>query len=83
MPMANGIDGSDNDDVHIQSTVAMLMERTTTLKNTVERHDGILDGIFSRLGKIERLIFIGIGAVGAVGALASFFGWNILKLLGK
>ena len=73
--MAAQLDGSENEDVHLQATIAVL-------KATVERHENILDGIFGRLVKIERLIFIGIGAVGAVGALASFFGWNILKLLG-
>ena len=75
--------GSDNGDVHIQSQVAMLTERTRTLTASVDRHEGAMGSIFTRLQTIERLIYIGIGSVGMVGALATFFGWNILKLLGK
>jgi|CXWL01.1.fsa_nt_gi hypothetical protein len=67
---------SDNDDVHLQSTVAVL-------KSTVERHEGQWEGVYDRLGKIERLIYLGIGGGTAIGLLATFFGWNILKLLGK
>lgn len=74
---------SDNDDVHIHAQVAMLSERTRTLSAAVDRHEGAMGGIFTRLQTIERLIYIGIGSVGMVGALATFFGWNILRLLGK
>ena len=73
---------SDNGDVHIHAQVAMLQERTRALTVTVDRHESSMGGIYSRLGKIERLIWIGIGGLGAVGALATFFGWNILKVLG-
>ena len=72
----------DNDDVHLQAKVAVLMERTGTLRDTVERHENIIDGVFKRLGKIERLIYIGLGGLLALSGIASFFGWNILKLLG-
>ena len=39
--------------------------------------------IFDRLRTLERLAYIALGGLGAVGAVATFFGWNILKLLGK
>ena len=81
--MAGELSGSDNDDVHIHAQVAMLHERTRTLTASVDRHEGAMGSIFTRLQTIERLIYIGIGSVGMVGALATFFGWNILKLLGK
>ena len=74
---------NDNDDVHIQAQVAMLTERTQTLAKTVERQDDQMGGIYRRLQTIERLIWIGIGGLGMISALATFFGWNILKLLGK
>ena len=80
--MASDAAGADNDDVHIHAQVAMLHERTRSLSVTVDRHESSMGGIYSRLGKIERLIWIGIGGLGAVGALATFFGWNILKVLG-
>lgn len=35
----------------------------------------------SRLGRIERLVWMSLGGVTAVGGLATFFGWNILKAL--
>ena len=81
--MGAELSGSDNDDVHIHATVAMLTERTNTLKSTVERHEGSMGGIYTRLQTIERLIYIGLGGLLAVSGLATFFGWNILKLLGK
>ena len=37
--------------------------------------------IYDRLGKIERLMYVGMGSVGAVGALSTFFGMRILNLL--
>ena len=42
-----------------------------------------LKEIFERIRTLERLAYIAIGGLGAVGAVATFFGWNILKLLGK
>ena len=42
-----------------------------------------LKEIFERIRVLERLAYIAIGGLGAVGAVATFFGWNILKLLGK
>ena len=42
-----------------------------------------LKEIFDRIRKIERLIWIAVGGLGAVTAVATFFGWNILKLLAK
>lgn len=39
--------------------------------------------IFDRLRTLERLAYIAIGGLMAVGGVATFFGWNILKLLGK
>ena len=81
--MAGDLTDSDNDDVHIQARVAMLTERTRALAQIVERHEDAIDGVYSRLGKIERLIYIGLGGVLAVGGIASFFGWNILKVLGQ
>ena len=42
-----------------------------------------LKEIFERIRILERLAYIAIGGLGAVGAVATFFGWNILKLLGK
>ena len=74
---------SDNDDVHLQSQVAVLNERTRALGVVVERHEGAMGGIYSRLQTIERLIYIGLGGLLAISGLATFFGWNILKLLGK
>ncbi len=44
---------------------------------------GSLREIFDRVRTLERLAYIAIGGAAAVGALATFFGWNILKLLGK
>ena len=44
---------------------------------------GSLREIFERIRVLERLAYIAIGGLGAVGAVATFFGWNILKLLGK
>ena len=81
--MASDAMDSDNGDVHIQSQVAVLNERTRTLGMTVDRHDRDMGSIYSRLGKIERLIYIGMGGLLALTSVASFFGWNILKLLGK
>lgn len=67
--------------------VATFTERISHLRSDHEAHEAQCERskaeIFQRLGKIERLIFIGIGAIGGVGGLATFFGWNILKLLGK
>jgi hypothetical protein len=42
-----------------------------------------MDKLNERLQTIERQVWIAIGGVGAVAALATFFGWNILKILGK
>ena len=42
-----------------------------------------LKEIFERIRVLERLAYIAIGGLGAVGAVATFFGWNILKMLGK
>ena len=80
--MGADVAGSDNEDVHIQATVAMLTERTRALTATVDRHEGSMGGIYTRLQTIERLIYIGLGGLLAIGSLATFFGWNILKLLG-
>lgn len=57
---------------------ADLLHRSTGDKSTAER----LVSLDLRLSNIERLSYIALGAVGAVGALATFFGWNILKALG-
>ena len=81
--MAADLTGQENGDVHIQAQVAVLSERTRTHGATIERHEGSIDRIYSRLGKIERLIWIGIGGGLALTSVASFFGWNILKMLGK
>ena len=42
-----------------------------------------LDKISDRLAKLERLAWMAMGGLVAVGSLATFFGWNILKLLGR
>lgn len=42
-----------------------------------------LSEIFKRIRALERLAWIAIGGLGAVGAVATFFGWNILKILAK
>ena len=42
-----------------------------------------LKEIFERIRVLERLAYIAIGGLGVIGALASFFGWQVLKLLGK
>ena len=81
--MNASVSGTDNEDVHIHSQLAVLTERTKTLSATVERHEVSMDGIYTRLQTIERLIYIGLGGLLAIGSLATFFGWNILKLLGK
>ena len=44
---------------------------------------GSLKEIFERIRVLERLAYIAIGGLGAVAAVATFFGWNILKLLAK
>lgn len=67
--------------------IAVLEEKSRHFEEWSERHqeqdDEALKDIFSRLGKLERLAYISMGAIIAVGSVASFFGWNILKLLGK
>mgnify|MGYP001602473465 CR=1 FL=1 len=72
--MPNGHEGTDNDDVHIQATVAVL-------NSTVESHDKALGEIFARLGRIERLIYIGLGGVLVMAGLVSIIGGKILRLL--
>ena len=42
-----------------------------------------LKEIFERIRVLERLAYIAIGGLGAIGAAATFFGWQVLKLLGK
>ena len=42
-----------------------------------------LNGIFKRLRSLERLAWIAIGGLGSIGALATFFGWSILKTIAK
>jgi len=72
--MENGREVIDNEDVHIQATVAVL-------NSTIKRHDDALGEIFARLGKIERLIYIGIGGVIVIGGLVTIVGGKILRLL--
>ena len=66
--------------------VAVLMEKFNNMSGKLAAHEEQCENskreIYSRLGRIERLIFMGLGGLGAVGALATFFGWNILKVLG-
>ena len=66
--------------------VAILTEKMGALKEDFLSHEDQCERskaeIFSRLQRIERLIFMGLGGLGAVSALATFFGWNILKVLG-
>lgn len=81
--MAGELTDHDNGDVHIHAQVATLAERTRALTQTADRHETAIDGIRSQLSDIKRLIYIGLGGVLAVGGIASFFGWNILKMLGK
>src|SRR3990167_283653 len=42
-----------------------------------------LDRISDRLAKLEKMAWMAIGGLFAVGSIATFFGWNILKLLGQ
>ena len=42
-----------------------------------------LSGIFERIRVVERMIWVATGGALAVGGIATFFGWNILKVLGK
>ena len=66
--------------------VAILNERVGNIRSLLDTHvkECAQDkmSMTDRLARIERLIFIGIGGLCAVGALATFFGWNILKVLG-
>ena len=66
--------------------VAVLMEKFNNMSGKLSDHEAQCESskreIYARLGRIERLIFMGLGGLGAVGALATFFGWNILKVLG-
>lgn len=81
--MLGSIEQTDNDDVHIQAQIAMLTERTRSLVSIVDRHEGSMVGIYNRLQNIERLIYIGLGGLLMLSGLATFFGWNILKMLGR
>ena len=47
------------------------------------RSERSIEEIFKRLRVLERMAWIMIGGMGALGTVATFFGWNILKLLGK
>lgn len=89
----------DDDRVHKYMTHMMedLIERLTGIERSAARFEAdlahrngsdlgtqqSLKEIFERIRTLERLAFIAIGGVGAIGAIATFFGWNILKLLGK
>jgi len=42
-----------------------------------------LDSISERLRVLERMAWVAIGGLGALGTVATFFGWQVLKLLGK
>lgn len=42
-----------------------------------------LKEIFDRLRMLERLVWIASGGMLALGTVATFFGWEILKVLGK
>lgn len=64
---------SDNDDVHLQTTVAVL-------KATVERHEGQWEGVYSRLGKIERLCYIGVGGITVIAGMIGIFGTQLVKM---
>lgn len=56
---------------------ADLQHRTGSDLDTRAR----LQRISDRLAVIERMAWIALGGMLTVGALATFFGWNILKLL--
>lgn len=71
---------SDNGDVHIQSQVAMLAERSSGLLDTVKRHEDAIDGIYARLQTIERLCYIGVGGIVIISGMIGLFGSQILKM---
>jgi len=85
--MAPEFTGNDNNEVHSHERIAVLLEKVTTLKDDLINHEEQCERskaeIYSRLGKIERLAYLAIGGIVAIGGIANFFGWNILKLLGK
>ena len=89
----------DDDRVHKYMTHMMedLIERLSGIERSAARFEADLahrngndlttaqtmKEIFDRLRTLERLAYLAMGGVGAVGAVATFFGWNILKILGK
>ena len=70
-----------------EADVAVLNERIAGVDRQLNAHEQQCErnkeAIFGRLRVIERLIYIGLGGLLAISGIATFFGWNILKLLGK
>lgn len=77
----------ENDDVHLQSSIAMLTERLSALQREVSAHDqkdtDTQALIFEKLDSIFRLIWIAFGGVIVIGGVIALIGGNILKLLGR
>ena len=70
----------------MESRIAVLETKVSSLERNNSEDEATvqnqLTDIYARLRNVERSIWLATGGVIAVGAIATFFGWNILKALG-
>jgi len=73
----------------MEARVSVLETKVDILETRVDRHEDDktvqiqLIEVFGRLRGVERMLWIATGGVIAVGGIATFFGWSILKELAK
>ena len=71
----------------MESRLAVLETKVYALEKNNDEDEATvqnqLTDIYARLRNVERSIWLATGGVIAVGGIATFFGWNILKALGN